>query len=266
LRAIFLGLAVLLVGFYWTLDGERMTRSVLLLMPQGWRDGARDLLTAVEIKVGAYISGQIVLCLFIAGMNLIAFVLIGLPYPLLLALIAGVFEILPMIGPVLGAAPAVLLALSLGEPTMALWVIGATIVIQQVENAVLVPRIMRQAVGVNPLVTILALLAFSSVLGIVGAIIAVPIAAIAQLLLNRFLLATGENGHHEEITGRDYVSRLRYEAQQLAQDVRKLVRDKNAELYDDIDMVEDEIEKIATELDALLVDAGVAETEVEGLP
>lgn len=261
-RSLFIGLAVLLLGFYWTLDGEKIVRSLLLLFPLDWRSGMRDFLTAVEDKVGAYIFGQIILSFSIFAMNLVAFLLIGLPYPIFLALFAGIMEAVPMVGPVVGAVPAVLLALSLGEPTKVLWVVVATLIIQQLENAVLVPRIMRQAVGVNPLVTLLSLLAFSSVLGIIGALIAIPIAAILQLLVNRFLLEPGNGMNQEEIAGRDATSRLRYEVQQLAQDVRKQVRSKDVGLEDDIDKVEDEIETIATELDNLLAEISpVAGTE-----
>jgi predicted PurR-regulated permease PerM len=261
-RYLFMSLAVLLLGFYWTLDGERILRSFVLLFPMAWRSGIRDFLTAVEIKVGAYIFGQIILIVFIFAMNLVAFLLIGLPYPLFLAVFAGIMEAVPMAGPVLGAVPAVLIALSLGEPTKVLWVVLATIAIQQFENAVLVPRIMRRAVGVNPLVTLLSLLAFASVLGIVGALIAIPIAAILQLLVRRLLLESGDGATQEEIAGRDGASRLRYEVQQLVQDVRKQVRSKEDELEDDIDKAEDEIETIATELDTLLAELQPVE-EVE---
>jgi predicted PurR-regulated permease PerM len=259
LRYLFMGVAVLLLGFYWTLDGERIVRSLLLLFPTDWRSEIRELLTAVEVKVGAYIFGQIILSISIFAMNLVAFLLIGLPYPLFLALFAGIMEVVPMVGPVVGAVPAILLALSLGEPAMVLWVVLATIAIQQFENAVLVPRIMRQAVGVNPFVTLLSLLAFSSVLGIVGALIAIPVAAILQLLFNRLLLEPGNGTNHEEIAGRDAASRLRYEVQQLVQDVRKQVRSKNVESEDGIDKAEDEIETMATELDNLLAEISPTE-------
>jgi predicted PurR-regulated permease PerM len=259
-RAALVALTIILLGFYWTLDGERITRSILLLLPQESRGNARELITTVESKVGAYIFGQGLLCLFIAAMNLIAFVLIGIPYALVLALFAGLMEALPMIGPILGAVPAVVLALSLGETNKVLWVIAATIIIQQLENAVLVPRIMRQAVGVNPLVTLLALLAFSSVLGVVGALIAIPLAVILQILVDRYLLTAEDALVKEEITGRTYSSRLRYEVQQLTGDIRKLLRAKSTQLEGDEDKLEDEIENIALELDAML-----AEVENDGL-
>ena len=118
----------------------------------------------------------------------------------------------------------------------------------------LVPRVMRTAVGVNPFVSLLALFAFSSLFGIAGALMAIPSAAIMQLLLNRFVF--GSEGAGLEISeGRDYASRLRYEAQDLAQDLRKQARIKKrgSDLrIRQIDQVMDEIEGITTDLDALL--------------
>jgi hypothetical protein len=158
-----------------------------------------------------------------------------------------------MIGPLLGAIPAGVIALSIG-PTKLIWVIVATIIIQQLENSLLVPRVMRKAVGINPFVSLLSLFAFSSLFGIAGALMAIPIAAIAQLLLDRFVFhpATLES---EISPGRDLASRLRYEAQDLAQDLRKQARLKKggSDLsIKQVDQVLDEIETITTDLDSLL--------------
>ena len=186
-------------------------------------------------------------------MALVAYLLIGLPNALVLALVAGVLEAVPMIGPLLGAIPAALIALSIA-PSKLIWVIVATIVIQQLENSLLVPRVMRKAVGVNPFVSLLAIFAFSSLFGIAGALMAIPMAAIIQLLLDRFVFHPGAM-EPEVSTGRDYASRLRYEAQDLAQDLRKQARLKKGGSVlkvKQIDQVMDEIETITTDLDALL--------------
>ena len=158
-----------------------------------------------------------------------------------------------MIGPFLGACPAALVGLSIA-PHKLIWVIVATVVIQQLENLLLVPRIMRKAVGVNPFVTLLALFAFSSLFGIAGALMAIPMAAIIQLLLNRFVFHPAAM-EPEVSAGRDYASRLRYETQDLAQDLRKQARlnKGGSDLsLKQIDHVMDEIEGITTDLDALL--------------
>ncbi|MBK9054147.1 MAG: AI-2E family transporter [Chloroflexi bacterium] len=102
--------AILLLAFHWTLDGPRTIQSLLLLLPMGQRDSGRELVTAIETKVGAYLVGQGILCLVIGIMALVAYWLIGLPYVLVLAFVAGVMEAIPFIGPFLGAVPAVLVA------------------------------------------------------------------------------------------------------------------------------------------------------------
>jgi predicted PurR-regulated permease PerM len=210
----------------------------------------------MESKVGLYMVGQGILCMVIGIMALLAYLLIGLPNALVLALIAGVLEAVPMIGPLLGAVPAALVALSIG-PDKLIWVIVATVVIQQLENTLLVPRIMKKAVGVNPFVTLLALFAFSSLFGLAGALMAIPIAAMIQLALNHFVFqqATVEM---EVSEGRDYASRLRYEAQDLVQDLRKQARLKKGGtdlVVKQIEQAMDEIETIATNLDSLLAQA-----------
>jgi hypothetical protein len=134
------------------------------------------------------------------------------------------------------------------------WVIVATVVIQQLENSLLVPRVMRKAVGVNPFVSLLAIFAFSSLFGIAGALMAIPMAAIIQLLFERFVFHSGAL-ESEVSTGRDYASRLRYEAQDLSQDLRKQARLKKGgsrQSVQQIDQVMDEIEAITTDLDSLL--------------
>ena len=118
----------------------------------------------------------------------------------------------------------------------------------------LVPRIMRRAVGVNPFVSLLAIFAFSSLFGIAGALLAIPIAAIIQILLDRFLFNPSV-ADPEDSPGRDLTGRLRYQAKDLELDLQKQARIKkggSALKIKQIDRVMDEIEVIATDLDALL--------------
>ena len=261
-KVILIATAILLLAFHWTLDGPRTIQSLLLLVPRGQRESISELISAMETKVGFYIAGQSVLCLVIGIMALVAYLLIGLPNALVLALVAGVMEAVPMIGPLLGAIPAAVIALSIA-PSKLVWVIVATLVIQQIENSVLVPRVMRKAVGVNPFVSLLAIFAFSSLFGIAGALMAIPIAAIIQLLLDRFVFHPGAM-EPEVSAGRDYASRLRYEAQDLAQDLRKQARLNKGgsdRWVKQTDQVMDEIEAITTDLDSLL-----AQVNTSGAP
>ncbi len=259
-KVIFTTIVILVLAFYWTLDGSRTIQSFLLLIPQNRRESIGELISAMETKVGFYIAGQGILCLVIGILALAAYVLIGLPDAPVLALVAGLLEVVPMVGPLLGAIPAALVALSIG-PDKLVWVIVATVVIQQLENSLLVPRVMSKAVGVNPFVTLLALFAFSSLFGIAGALMAIPMAAIVQLILDHFVFHP-ESMEPEVSAGRDYASRLRYEVQDLAQDLRKQVRlEKGGSdlRVKQIDQVMDEIETISTDLDALLARTGTSD-------
>ncbi|MBF0224405.1 MAG: AI-2E family transporter [Desulfobacterales bacterium] len=249
---IFISTAMLILAFHWTLDGPVIIQSLLQLVPKDHRESISELITAMETKVGFYITGLGILSLSIGIMALLAYLLIGLPNALVLAVIAGIMEVVPMIGPLIGAIPAAAIALSIA-PSKLVWVIVASIFIQAIENNLLAPSVMRKAVGVNPFVSLLALFAFNSLFGIPGALMAIPIAAIIQLLLDHFVFYP--EAIEPDISGRDYYSRLRYEAQNLSQDLRKQARFKKMgsdTTVKQIDKVMDEIEGITTDIDALL--------------
>lgn len=252
-NAIFISTTVLVLTYRWALDGPRMKKSLLTLVSKNKREGIQELFTAMESKVSFYIAGQGVLCLMIGFISLISYMLIGLPNALLLAILAGVLEAVPIVGPLLGAIPAAAVALSIA-PSKLIWVIVSAVVIQQLENSFLVPRVMRKAVGVNPFVSLLAIFAFSSIFGIAGALMAIPMAAIIQILLNRFVFQPEETDLINS-NKRDQASLLRYQTQDLAQDLRKqarLVKRGSDQMIKQIDKTMDEIESIATDLDVLL--------------
>ncbi|MCB0190582.1 MAG: AI-2E family transporter [Anaerolineae bacterium] len=252
LKATFITIATLMLSLYWTLDSERAIRSALLILPSEHRDSTREMIDEMQIKVGAYIRGQAILCLSIGVMALIAYLWIGVPYAIVLALFAGLMEAVPYIGPVLGAVPALLVAASIA-PDKAIWVAVATLIIQQLENTFLAPGIMSKAVGVNTFVALLAIFAFGSLGGILGVLLAIPAAAILQMLLNRFVLNQSTLEQQQNEFGRDKLSRLRYHTQDLIQDVRKQIRDD--ELVpedDDAKLIEEDIEAIASDLESIL--------------
>jgi predicted PurR-regulated permease PerM len=258
-------MAVLFLAFHWTLDGPRIIRSLMPLVPTDRREDISELVSAMESKVGSYIAGQGILCLIVGAMALVVYLVIGLPNALVLALMAGALEAVPMIGPLLGVIPAAVIATSIG-PSSLVWVIVATLVIQQIENSLLVPRVMRKAVGVNPFVSLLAIFAFSSLFGIAGALMAIPTAAIFQLILNRFVFHPSAL-EPEASPGRDFASRLRYEAQDLAQDLRKqarLIHPGSVRGVTQTDQLLDEIESITTDLDTLLAQLPAAGASCRG--
>ncbi len=248
-RSVLATIAIFLLAFYWTLEAERIKRGLLLLFAIPRREPLRELITEIEYKVGRYVIGQSFLCLIIFGITFPTYLLIGLPYAFVLALFAGLMEAVPLVGPVLGAVPAVVVAFSI-SPTTVVWVIVASVIIQQLENNLLVPRVMEHSVGVRPLVTLLALLTFGSFFGMLGALIAIPMAATVQLLLDRYVLRL--ESAEDETNGRGAASVLRYKTRDLVHDLRQQIRQKEDMATAEADQVEDTIEAIALDLDSLI--------------
>lgn len=242
-------IAVVLLAIYWTLEKERIRQAALLLVPIQRRTEIRELLLEIDAKVGGYLMGQGLLSLSIGILALIAYMLIGLPNALILAVFAGFMEAVPLVGPFIGAIPAILVALTV-SPTAALWVVLATVIIQQIENNLLVPRVMKRTVGVSPLVTLLALIGFGSLFGILGALIALPLAAVIQLILDHYVLSADTPAQMN--SGRDQLSRLRYETNELVNDIRAYIRHKESIPSAQSDTLEDEVESIALDLESYL--------------
>ena len=260
--ALFVVVSVLVLAYYWTLNGERTLRALLLRVPMESRENLRQIISTMEGKVGAFLRGQAVLCLSVSGAMLTALLIIQLPYALSLALLAGVFEAVPILGPTLGAIPALLVALATA-PDKVIWVLVAVIIIQQLESNVLIPRVMDKSVGVNPVVTILSIIAFGLLLGLPGTLLAIPLAAIIQVVVSYVVFEPPEPLPKEE--GRGRASVLRYEAQQLRQDVRKQLRQKDEVVDGQADRIEDLIESIVSDVDSLLEDHNNVETEEQNL-
>lgn len=254
-QAFFGILVTFVLAFYWTVEGERIKRAAFMTLSMERRENARELIATLEAQLGRYIVGQGLLMVSIAAISLVGYLVMGLPYALVLALFAGLMEAVPLIGPALGAIPAAAVAYSV-SPNLAIWVVVFTLVVQQVENNVLVPRIMRRSVGVHPLVTLLALTALGTLFGVIGAIVAVPLAAILQLLFFRYVVERQHEGA-ETVEGRDLFSVIRYDAQELLKDMRRQVRsgveDPSAAVEEEQSPIVDELEAIAAELSELLV-------------
>jgi predicted PurR-regulated permease PerM len=250
IRGGLITIIVLFTSFLWSIYEEQTIRSMLLFLPPSKRQEAGSVIEGIEAKVGAYVRGQGFLCLAVGLMSLIAYLIIGLPHALVLALIAGIFEAVPVFGPVLGAIAPMLIALSV-DPTKVGWVLVSAIVIQQSENYLLVPRIMDRSVGVNAVVTLLAIAGFSALEGLAGAVLAIPMAAIIQLLLDRYVLGA-EALEPDRPAHRDQVSQLRFQAQALIQEIRLQMREKDDPTSSRADRVEETLEVIAHELDETL--------------
>ncbi len=293
--SIFLIVATFMLAIYWTLDSERIMRSLLLRVPTERRDSLREIVTEMEGKVGSFFRGQLILCVVVGVMSIVAYLVIGLPYALVLGIIAGMLEAVPMVGPILGMVPALIIALA-SAPELAIWVIASMIVIQQLENNLLAPRIMNHSVGINPIVSILSIAAFTLLFGVAGALLAIPIAAILQIVLDRILFAAAVEPEpppqmietDSRITtpagvpaltvvavaqpaNRSKLSVLRLEAKELAADMRKQVRNVDDGTSDEheeasqLEELEDVIEAIAIDVDSVLAEIETQQAEQKQL-
>jgi predicted PurR-regulated permease PerM len=258
LNGLFTLTGLLLIGFYWTLEGDRALRTLLLPLPGDQRERAHDILKEIETRVGGYVRGQGFLALVVGAAALVVYLVIGLPAALAVALLAGLCELIPVLGPTLGAIPAVLVAFAY-DPSKVIWVIVATALIQLVENNLLAPRVMRKTVGVNPVVTLLAIVAFGALFGFAGLLLAIPMAAVIQVILDRSLLRPQASGL-EVPAGRDRLSKLRYETQEYVVDIRNHAQHKQTgTVQAELDQVEDTLEAIAMDLDRALAEAALRE-------
>ena len=214
-------ISVVVLSIYLTLDQSRLERFWLSLAPAARRPELLAIWREIESRLGGYVRGELLLMTSIGVLASLGYLVIGLPYPLALGALAGLLEFVPMVGPTLGSIPAILVALSI-SPQAALLVVLYSIVIQVTENNILVPRLMGHSVGVSPVMVILAIFAFTSLLGIAGAFLAIPLAAILQVLMDHIVVHAGGGGIEEPDEGstnvmdimRAQIRRLRAEGQQ----------------------------------------------------
>lgn len=179
-------IGVLVLTFYMTLEEKGMKRIAIDLAPAKYRPYLIQLFNRIEDKLGDWLRGQLILGLIIGSLTFVGLILLKVEYAVVLALIAGVTELIPIIGPFIGAIPAVIVALS-QDPVLALFVMGLYIVIQQLENNLIVPRVMSKATGLNPVIVIVAILVGGKLAGITGVILAVPTMIIIMTFLEDFL-------------------------------------------------------------------------------
>lgn len=183
---------VFVIAFYWLTEKRHIKRFIFSLVPKDKRARSNDIWENVEDKLGAWMRGQLFLMLFIGVLAGVGYTIMGLRFAFALAVFAGLAELIPIIGPFLGGAPAVLIALT-QDLTLTIIVVVYIVVLQLVEGNVLVPRIMQKAVGVSPLTVIIGILIGTTVAGIGGALLAVPVAAAVQVLINNVLSYGAEN-------------------------------------------------------------------------
>ncbi len=174
-------LAIFLISFYLLLERKDLQHHLIVLFGEGQEKRAADFIDKAEKQLGGWVRGEIVLMTIIAVMTYFGLRILGIEFALPLALLAGVLEIIPNIGPVVSSVPAIIAGLAI-SPLMGLAVAALYFLIQQLENTLIVPKVMEKTTGVNPLVTILSLAIGFKLGGIVGAILAVPVVLLVQVV------------------------------------------------------------------------------------
>jgi putative heme transporter len=173
--------SLLALVFFWLTERARLQRFALALLPQARRAGAREGWNEIEIRLGSWVRGQLILMGSIGAATTVAYFLIGLEGALLLGLIAAVAEAIPIVGPLIGVIPALLVAAMTGQLETVVLVAVVYALIQTVESNVLVPIVMRNTIGIPPFLVLASVLFGAAVGGVVGALLAVP--AVAALLV-----------------------------------------------------------------------------------
>lgn len=181
-ETLFALITVLVIAYFWIAERLMIRRLMVRAFSVERRDQVLEIWQNVESKLGAWARGLLLLMFIVGAIQLIGYTIFGIHFAILLAVWAALAEVIPIVGPYIGAIPAILVALT-QSPEQALLVLGYTVVLELIEANVLVPRIMEHAVGLTPLTVILALLAGAALYGFVGAFFAVPIAAAIQAVL-----------------------------------------------------------------------------------
>ncbi|MBT3690053.1 AI-2E family transporter [bacterium] len=176
---------VLVITFYFTVEEEGLKNFLKSVSPSRMHPYLFRLITRIQHKLGLWLKGQLILSLIIFGLVFIGLSIIGVEYALLLAFVAGVFEIIPFLGPTLAAIPAAFFGFT-QSPVLGLLVIALYVLIQQLENHVIVPKVMSKSVGLNPLIVIVAFLVGAKIGGFIGVLLAVPVATAISVFLSDF--------------------------------------------------------------------------------
>lgn len=180
-------LTVLVFSFYFLLERKHAESTISGFFGEDVAKKTIVVLRNIERRLGYWVQGQLVLMLIIGIFSYIGLLLLRVDYALPLAILAGLLEIVPTIGPIISAIPAVLVSLVV-SPMLAVGVVALYFLIHQLENNLVVPLVIKRSVGLSPLITIASLMIGGKLAGITGAILAVPVVLVIQELINTFLV------------------------------------------------------------------------------
>ncbi len=179
-------LAILIFTFYLLLGREKLNEQLGVFFSDTRKKFIADVIDSLELKLGGWARGQLTLMLIMGILTYVYLTILRIPYSLPLAILAGILEIVPFIGPIVSAAPAVLIGLGISPLTSVLVVIAA-LLSQQFESYFLVPKIMQKSAGISPIVVLLSLAIGFRLAGLFGTLIAVPVFITLQVILQKYL-------------------------------------------------------------------------------
>ncbi len=175
-----------IITFYFLKDREKFKHKILMLIPQRVRQEALLIGYDMNTALGGFVRGQLLVALFVGTLTTVSLLVLRVEFAVLVGMIAGIANIIPYLGPVIGIVPAVFFAL-LDGPIKALWVIGVFTIIQQIESGIVTPRVVGKRVGIHPVFVMLSLMIGGRVFGILGMLIAVPSAVTIHVLGKHFI-------------------------------------------------------------------------------
>lgn len=179
---IFSGLVVMMITLYMLLERKNISTYAGRFFGDKWKVKSERILELLESRMGSWVNAMILLMIVIGVLSYLGYLVIGLKYAIPLAIIAGLLEVVPTIGPIVAVVLAALIGLTISPLTALLAVIWG-IVIQQLENNFIVPKIMKESVGLNPLVTIFLLIIGAKLGGVIGALISVPVYLTIEIIV-----------------------------------------------------------------------------------
>jgi len=178
-------LSVLVLSFYFLLYRSKLNDQLAFVFGEDRKVQVGKIIDDIEMNLGSWARGEIILMFFVGLLIYIGLLILGIPFALPLAIIAGILEIVPVLGPNIAAIPAIVIGLTI-SPLMALAVAALCFLVQQLENYLLVPRIMEKSVGVNPIITLISLTIGYKMMGIVGIILSIPLFLTIKILVKEY--------------------------------------------------------------------------------
>jgi predicted PurR-regulated permease PerM len=179
---------ILSLALFWLTGADRMRPSVLDLLPARERMRATHVMSELSQGLGGYMRGVVVNTIVITGLTWLGLLILGVPYPLLLGLATGLLQVVPLIGPWISGAMVALTALASGGAPRMVAALAVFVALQQLEGAVIVPLIMSRSARLNPIATLIATILGGALLGFFGAVMAVPLAIVVQVVVVRILV------------------------------------------------------------------------------